>query len=564
MQTWIAFQKTGLAHFISLSGMHVGILAGILWWIGRTAGLEKRARALLCLLLIGLYALVVPPRPPTLRAVFLAEFIFLSVLIQRRPQMLNTLALTVLILLLIRPTEAFQPSWQLSYATVLGIVLLYEPLYSRLSRPLYEYPKAAERLFNLPAGERVWKILHSILQMLAVGLAAWLGGAGILLWHFGILTPLSTLWTVLVFPVVFGILLIGFLKLLLAPLMPTLAAVCGIWLEFLSRILTRFVTALADLDLLSFQIGQTAFWIILLYYGWLFFVRFYPRFGKFKTTLFVLGAVSILFSLWLPRIRRTASNDLTVTCLSVGHGLAVVAELPASRVLLFDAGSISVKNPGGRVVTPFLQHRGIETIDLAILSHGDLDHYNGLPEILSGIPIKAIFANSGFLQRSEISFGPKRMKTLFRERAGNFATETLPPLSSPARLRSLWPDAQTAADPSVSDNDKSEVLLIEHAGKTILLCGDIEEYAQEKILALYPDLNVDVLLLPHHGSRLNILPGFIRRLDPSIRVVSCSANRLANTADLDDNGTNWYTPLHGAVRVTIKADGTLDAAGFLD
>ena len=108
------------------------------------------------------------------------------------------------------------------------------------------------------------------------------------------------------------------------------------------------------------------------------------------------------------------------------------------------------------------------------------------------------------------------------------------------------------------------MLLIEFAGRSILLCGDIEEYAQRKILNHYPDLKVDVLVLPHHGSRNNILPEFIRQLAPTIRIVSCARNRLSSITDLDNRGTNLYTPLQGAITVTIKADGTLDAVGFLN
>jgi competence protein ComEC len=564
VETWLAFQKTGLAHYISLSGMHVGILSGIFWWFGRAAGLEKRTRAMLCILLIGLYAAAVPPRAPTLRAVFLAEFVFLSILICQRPQPLNTLALTALVLLLIQPCELFQAGWQLSYATVLGILLFYESLFTILSKPLFLYPQISDWLFRFPGGSILWTILQSSLKLLSVGFSAWLGGAGILLWHFGTLTPLSAVWTVLVFPLVFLILLTGFMKWLLVPLLPTLAALCSVWLDILSDWFVRIVTALADLDLFAFRIGRVGLWAILLYYVWLLGICFLPSGKRFRQSLAVVSAIGILLALSVDRIQRSFSKDLTITCLSVGHGLAVIGEIPGSKTFLFDGGSISLKDPGGRVIVPFLNHHGINSLDAVIISHGDLDHYNGLPEVLEAVQSQSIFVNPGFLERAKTSAAAGQMQSILRSHRILATTSELPYDFGAAHIRHLWPDEKTAADQSISNNDKSEVILLEFAGKTVLLCGDIEEYAQTEILKQYPDLKADILLLPHHGSGRNILPEFIRRLHPDIRIVSCTRNRIKNVTPLDNQGANWYTPLHGAVTITIKADGTIQAAGFLN
>lgn len=563
-RTWTAFRKTGLAHFISLSGMHVGILSGIFWWIGRTAGLKKPSRALLCILLIGLYAVVVPPRAPTLRAVFLAEFIFFSILLNRRAKPLNTLALTALILLLIRPSELFQAGWQLSYATVLGILLLYEPIFNRLAWPLFTVPKITDWLFAIPGGSILWTVLQSALKLLAVGLSAWLGGAGILLWHFGTITPLSAFWTVLVFPLVFLILLTGFMKLLLVPLLPTMAALCSVWLDVLSDLFIRIVTGLAQWDILALTVGRAALWVILLYYAWLLGICLMPPRRKSRQFLAAFGVLVILFSVAAAKLQRSFSKDLTLTCLSVGHGLAVVGQLPGGRTFLFDGGSISVKNPGSRILVPYLNYRGIDTLDAVILSHGDLDHYNGLPEVMESIRVKSIYVNPGFLDKALTSSAAGKMKSILQTNGPIGSTADLPPVFGDVQMKPLWPDTLTAVDKSVSDNDKSEVFLIEYAGRSVLLCGDIEDYAQRTLLERYPDLNVDVLLLPHHGSRNNILPLWIRQLNSNIRVVSCARTRLKNVAALNDPGTNWYTPVHGAVTITIKADGTLDAVGFLN
>lgn len=562
-QIQAAFRKTGLAHFISLSGMHVGILAGILWQTGRLLGISKQTRSALCMLLLLAYAVLVPPRAPTLRAVLLAQFLFLSILLKQHPRPLNTLALTAIVLLLVRPTELFTAGWQLSFASVVGILLFYDPIFLRLSRWFLKIPLYSGLLKTLP-GSFFALPIQSAVKLFSVGAAAWFGGAGILLYHFGSLTPLSPLWTVLLFPLVFLILLIGFLKIFLLPLLPTAAAVCSVLLDFLSDSFCTMTAKAAAADVLSFQIGRTGPGIILLYYLWLAAARWLPARMNGKPFLVWTGLTLLLLFPAAAHLGRTRSTDLKLTCLSVGHGTAVVGQFPGGKTFLFDAGSITRKNPGGRIIVPFLLFEGIQSIDLAILSHGDLDHYNGLPEVLDSISTQAVSVNPGLLERAERSQAAAVMKNLLEAQNLLYPSPELPPTLGSVQLRRLWPPLEVLKDPSVSDNNKSEVLLLEYAGRTILLCGDIEEAAQRQIGQRYPDLKVDVLLLPHHGSGKNNLPGWIRQLQPSVRVVSCAARRLVSVLPLDDSGINYYTPTHGAVTITIKADGTLSTAGFLD
>ena len=118
-----AFRKTGLLHFISLSGMHLGILIGIIWWLCKTAGLMKRWRAAVCIIAICIFLLIVPPRAPTIRAAIIGIVFCISFLFRRRFNSLNTLSLAAIILLLIRPTGLFEAGWQLSFASVLGLLL---------------------------------------------------------------------------------------------------------------------------------------------------------------------------------------------------------------------------------------------------------------------------------------------------------------------------------------------------------------------------------------------------------------------------------------------------------
>lgn len=562
-KTYAAYQRTGLAHFISLSGMHVGILAGSLWGLSRFLGLSKPMRAVVCLVLLLCYGLVVPPRAPTLRAIFLACFFFSAVLINRRTRPLNTLALSAIVLLLVRPADLFSASWQLSFSTVLGIILLYGPIYERLAS--WTVFKAVEvlpeRYTKHPAVQVALAGSDSIVKLLSVGLSAWLGGAGFLLYHFCTVNPLSSVWTVLATPFVLMILYAGYLKVALATVFPTAAMLCGLALDAGCRGLNAVVQLFAQVRWSEIAVGRISALAIIAEYAVLLLARFAPR----RAAVRIFSAAMLLGTFGAWRHFQTHRNELTVTCLSVGHGQAVCISFPDRSQWLVDAGSISQKDPGGRTVLPYLRHQGVAALDAVILTHGDMDHLNGLPEVISVMPTRGVYANAGVFQKSQLSSSASYLEQCLQEAKTPLEPiEAIRDLPAGVEVRMLWPDLETARNAAIEDNNKSQVLRIEYAGRSILLCGDIEQYAQDAILERYPSVRADVIVLPHHGSTTNLDAGFVAAFEPKIVIASCAAGRVGN-AFVPEAGRGveaFYTPADGAVTVNTKADGTLCAIGF--
>jgi competence protein ComEC len=561
-----AFRETGLAHFICLSGLHMGILAGFVWWVCQAAGLTKRPRAVVCIIVIGLYVMIVPPRAPTLRAAIICWFFCLSVLVRRRPNALNTLSLSAIVLLAVRPVDIFSASWQLSYTSVLGIILLQgwisNWLFERtLDRIGAFEPKDNERLlmrFCKPVPG--WAV-----ELLSVGVAAWLGGAGVLLYHFGAVTPMSSVWTVLVFPLVFAILAVGFLKMVLAALLPTVALLLSIIATRLADFLIWIVKLIAGLNISGALVGKVSIWLIVLYYLFLFFWRFgyLPR-PAFKKTICWAMAIVILILLGYTKYQSNYRRDLELTCLAVGHGQAVFVGMPGGENLLFDAGSLSTKDCGRRVVIPFLREKGISRLDAIFLSHDDIDHMNGVPEIVSDLGVKGIYANAAFLAKADTWSTAGYLADCLREE--NQQLKLLDDYISSddrAKIIPLWPELAVCRDESVSDNDKSQVILIEFTGKKLLLCSDIERFAQERIFHKYPDLKADVVIMPHHGSTRNLTDGFVEKIDAETLIVSCSRSRYEAAYKSALGAKVFYTPIDGAVTVKITPDGTVTTTGFV-
>lgn len=564
--TYEAFRRTGLTHFISLSGLHLGILIGIVWWVCKLVGLLKRGRAVVCIMAIGLFLLIVPPRAPTLRAAIIGWLFCLSILLRRNPNSFNTLSLAAIVLLLLRPTYLFEAGWQLSFTTVLGILLFTDRIHNAIESTLARIRRRLRPSRRPDALGPRRRIGHNVIGLFAVGLAAWLGGAGILLYHFYAITPLASVWTVLMFPLVAGILTLGFLKMLLFYLLPTLSSILGAVAAGLAAVWAQSVRLLAQFDWSCILIGRVSAGLIVLYYCIVLFICFGPaRRGRLKRIVSITAILILTGSLISLKWQRTHSGQLALTCLDVGHGQAIVARIPGADAFLFDAGSLHHSNIGMRVVAPFLDFEGLARLDTMVVSHNDVDHINGIPEIIQSRNVRRVCANPAFFERLDEWGTAKYLAE--RLKAGGVEITPVPPRLSPGdrtAVTILWPPADYPALDELSDNDRSLVILIEFAGIRVLLCSDIEHRAQAELLRLYPDLKAEVVIAPHHGSQRTTDPDFLERLNS--RLVMCS--RGNRSSKLSQNSTKnehtgptvLSTDADGAIRVTIDRGGQIQTA----
>ena len=313
-----AFRKTGLLHLISLSGMHLSILIGLVWWACRPVGFSKRTRALICITATAVFLLIVPPLGPILRAAVIVWAYCLSILLRRRSSALNSLFLAVIVLLLIQPTQLFDAGWQLSFASVAGILAFtrrledftHERTREWFQRTRDETPLVV-RLFQ--------KTGRGIITILSVGTAAWLASAGIILYHFYNLTPLSSVWTALASPAVTAITVLGFVKIVLSFFLPTLSLLLGHVLGFLADFLIWQVRLMAQIDFSYLQMGHVPLLLIVLYYFLIFFVAYvHLRRPLLKRSLCLVLVLLVVVPLGLMKWQRTHRGHLNLICLGRG------------------------------------------------------------------------------------------------------------------------------------------------------------------------------------------------------------------------------------------------------
>jgi competence protein ComEC len=552
-----AFRRTGLLHLISLSGMHLSILIGIVWWSCKPAGFSKRTRAVVCMLATVVFLLIVPPLGPILRAAVIVWAYCASILLRRRSNAINSLSLAVIVLLLIQPTQLFDAGWQLSFASVAAILAF--------TRRIEDFTHAATREWFhrtncelKPAVRLLKKTGSGIITVLSVGTAAWLGSAGILLYHFYNVTPLASVWTALASPFVTAIVVLGFVKIVLSFFLPTASLLLGHLLDVLADLLIWMVKVMARIDFSYLQIGHVPPLLIVLFYVLILFAAFvHLRRPIFKRGLCTILALMLVIPLGIMKWQRTHRDHLSLTCLDVGHGQAILAQLPGTTNLLFDAGSLYGKDVGARIVVPFMDYIGIGRVHTIIASHHDVDHINGIPEVVDLRPVDRVCLGDTFFAQ------PPRPETtelltqhLERSRV---SVEHVPEMISAgsAQVHLLWPADESATAEALGENDKSLVCLIEFAGRRVLLCSDIEKPAQRQIMKLYPSLKADVVVAPHHGSARTLDDDFLKRLEPSVLLCSCGRTDYKRGRILRTPGGPelLVTAQDGAVTITIDKAG---------
>lgn len=557
--TYEAFRKTGLAHIISLSGMNLAILIAVIWWFCKLAGLGKRARAIVCIVATTAFLLAVPPMAPIFRATIMVWAYCLAVLFGRRVSALNSLSLAAVVLLVIRPTQLFEAGWQLSFSAVAGILAFTAGIehfvHERTGGWFYETDRRSSLRVRLLTG-----MGRRVILLFSAGTAAWLGNAGILLYHFYTITPLASLWTVLASAPVAAIVTLGFLKIILSFVLPTASMLLGLILPLLADFFIWIVTLSARIDFSSTLMGRVPLILILLYYALVLFAAFvHLRRPLLKKGLCTAMAIILLSSLGMMKWHRTHRDHLSLTCLDVGHGQAILVQLPGTMNILFDAGSMYTSDVGTRVVLPFLDYVGVSRLHAVVLSHHDIDHINGVPEVVDRRRVDHVYASEVFLAQSQTA---ETTRLLLQHLDGRgVRVDRVPEVitAGPARIHMLWPLGDPNAQPQISDNDKSLVSMIEFAGARVLLCSDIERFAQRQIIGLHPGLKARVVVAPHHGSVTTLDAGFLTQLEASVVLCSCGQRDFdqRRVAGRDGHMQVCYTARDGAVSICIDADGAV-------
>jgi competence protein ComEC len=496
-ETRSRFVAAGLVHLLAISGMHVGLIAAGVLFLGEGAGLPRRRARRTAVAVTALYVLFLGAPSAALRALLQATLLLMSAELQRPAEPFTLLATAGLIIGLLDPMALLDPGFQLSFAGMVGLIGWRRPFHDAL-------PAAWPRYVR---------------EGVAVGLAASALTTPVAALHFGTASWIGIPGSLVAVPLLSAA-LAGLVAALAVALLTgadrgphaLLADLPLRGLEVVAEACARvpgghgYLSAVTVLALLLATAGA-----ILLHR------RFHTRRPLLRLAL--AAALALAMVAWAPALVRTGGGGaLAIHAIDVGQGDAYAIRTPGGRWLLVDAGPRTPRSDAGRDrVVPFLLRHGVRRVDAMILTHPDSDHMGGAMAIMDALDVPLV-----------VDLGLPAGKVLFIDLLGAArqagqrwvaGTAGLTFEVDGVRFHVLYP--MPGFDATLATNDLSMVLRVEYGSFSALFMGDATIAVEEFLVARHGDrLRSTVLKVGHHGSTTSTGELLLRTVQPELALIS--------------------------------------------
>ena len=546
------FAQTGLMHLLAVSGLHVFLVGMVLYVLLQPLLLRLRlswrtvevCRATLTVLVLGSYLLLTGARPSVVRAVVMSALFIGGVLFQRSTHPLNTLGVAALVLLALRPPALFDAGFQLSMAAVAGIVTL-RPRLLDVVPDAWQEATASE-----------W-----LVSMVAVSAAAMIGTAPVLFYHFGWVSGAGLLLNIVGIPVTGLALSAAVAMEVFGGIWPLAGVAFGQAASLFVDILLLTSRHGADwLGWAGLRVSSPSAWTLLSLVAGIVAVAQWPR-PRLRWRCIVGALLTGTIGLYIGLLSSPTQSTLDLLFFDVGQGDAVLVSTPGDRHILVDTGPRSMGGDGAAAysVLPYLRSRGIDRLDMVVVTHPDEDHLGGLPAILRDVTVGRV-VHSG--QAADTDLYRETRRLLSRQSVPSVVArrgDTLD-VGAGVRMEVLGPPNDVAGWDMADVNERSLVLRLTYGGIHVLLPGDVEADAETNLVATYGDqLASHVVKIPHHGSETSSTPKFVDAVAdsslqtravvsvgrenqfgmPSERVMSRWTSTTSSTASTASDGAVW-------------------------
>ncbi|MDU4960729.1 MAG: DNA internalization-related competence protein ComEC/Rec2 [Sporomusaceae bacterium] len=523
------FAATGIVHILSVSGSHIALVAGAVYWLAAVAGLRPRPTALAAVAAILFYASLAGWSPPVVRSAAMGTIALLAAVWGREREALNALVLTAGAMLLWQPGLLADISFQLSFSAAAGLVLLYT--------------KTQALLAFMPA----W-----LSRPLAATAAAQLGALPVMACYFNNLPLMSFAANLLVVPAIELTVVMGLAGGISALFLPIVGKALLVSCSLLLSAATHINSALA-LQPLAVYLPPLDPWMAATYYGGLLWLYGYARWWPAPAVLWrryrVQAAAAAVLAAMALAVAAVWPQPLTVHFIDVGQGDAALVVTPRGRAVLIDAGGSSGFDVGERVVYPYLRRLNIRRLDYMIMTHGHQDHAGGAAAVAAAVPVSQVIIPPGEHTAA--------VQALNRSRP-------LPPIPAYSGQSilidgvrfSLW---RPLEQHERTGNENSCVVEVGYGSHRFLITGDLEGEGEQALLSqgIGPQT---VLKVGHHGAKASSGQAFLAATRPDYAVISVGAgNRYGHPhpdtlARLGSGGRKLFrTDRHGAI--VFSSDG---------
>lgn len=512
------FRETGTAHILSISGLHMGLVAwasfGLMLfllkrstWLMLSFDIKKLALGASILPVI-IYGLMAGLEAPALRSVLMAAAFVFTMLLGRGRAGLNAGALAGLIILVFSPQALWDISFQLTFAAVFSIIYLTPCIKGVFEREKPGHENAGKlKAVMGRAGEKA-------LAGFIITLCAVIGTSPLTAYYFHKLSVTGLAANLVAAPLTGIIVPLLFVASMLSGIWAGLAVIAVHAADLFFHAMLSSVRFFSSLPFSSIMVSRPSWPEILVFYS---LVAVIPHAGRVKRLRFAsAGCVLVLLLLWSePHIERRISKELKTTFISIGEGDSALVELPGGHTMLIDGGGFF--NPdfdtGERIVAPFLLSKKIKTIDYMVLSHPQRDHMAGLKYIAGNFNVKEFWWSGRGVSPNELNGLLERLAlsgTVIKTLDSSSAAITV----NGVTIEFLGP----GPDAGLDVNNSSLVLRLSYGKTAFLFTGDIGKDGEDALLE--KDIKTTVLKSPHHGSRTSSGMEFLKKAGPEAVVIS--------------------------------------------
>ena len=539
------YTRSGLTHLLAISGTHVALLAAALLLVGAVVRVSRRTAVCSTLLLTWLYLLVIGAPPSAVRAGIMITLALFAFLLQRPTAPSAIVAGAALGILAFDPLAILDIGFQLSFAGILGIMLLRAPL-----------------LAIAPDQLQANGIVRGLMDAFVMGIGAFLVTAPIVAHHFQVIAPISIVSGVPAIPLT-SLGLIGVASaLLFEPIFPPIAALLASGTGAALDLLDWIAAISADVPFGNGPVSRPPWWSWTAAAGTgLGIAQLVRSGGRRLRWISGVGATIATLVVW-PLLIPGGPDRLEVHFLDVGQGDAIAIRSPRNRWILVDAGPAGNGfDAGEQRVVPFLRERGARRLEALVLTHPDMDHIGGAGAVLTAIPVNVVFEPGLAVGKNiyvDLLDAVEVQGADWRAARSGRSLEL-----DGVRFDFLWPDPEPIDD-TADANQISAVMRVTYGAFGMLLTGDVGTEVETLLADRHREfLRSPVLKLGHHGSATSTAEAFLDAVRPEVAVVSAGRrNRYGHPApSVMDRLRSRGIPVartdeEGTVSFRISEDGT--------
>lgn len=498
----------GISHILAVSGLHIGIIYLFVSGILRLLGLHKKISVCFALILVWTYGFLIYFPTSVLRTLIMFSLLSLSTLIYRRSDSINTLSFAAIVLLFFRPLWIFDIGFQLSFISTASILIFTPRIKDLLS------------IYN----KRIAKLLSPLI-------AVQIGIFPILAHHFNTYALLSIFSNLILIPIFSISLILCFILIPIHLISIEITVALGSLLNLTLNLQDFIINILDKVPFMNLLLPSSGVISILSYYL-LFLVslriiniRLFPsKINKivFNYLIFVL-LISMAFII--------VSNETVLEFIDVGQGDSCLVRTKNEVFLIDTGGSVFGDfDVGEMILVPYLIKKGINKIDAVFITHFHEDHSKGMIPLMKNIKIDNIFIgyeNLGSDIFNEISY----LAGIYNISVYKILENDIIHFDENNIIKVLNPSYDMTINNIQNENDLSLVLLLESHKKKILFTGDIEKDIEYKMVNNHYIDNVDIIKVPHHGSKTSSTLELISLARPSYAVIQVGKNNFGHPAD---------------------------------